>query len=179
MELLFTRADEAAFVAALRDPMPELRLVSDTIWPTSEPPLVEDITTSAERYFYLWDAGAYPELPRRQIADGRWQGPAVGPVVQFERSEVLGQTLLAGSMTGNWGDELSAGFVNAVWSVARRLTVGDIAMLDGSKLPYRAGLDAIRWVTEDESRAFGAKNSPVLFLPRALLPQSEQASSEP
>lgn len=102
-------------------------------------------------------------MPIGSRQDGRFEGPANGPVIQFGRSRLEGEILSSGSVTAGFNNdnpkfaELEA-FTKEVWKILRKHAHSKLICVDqetGQVLNpnvtgYLVWPDAINWVQEEK-----------------------------
>jgi hypothetical protein len=140
-------ADDAAFVAALRERVSDLCLICGDRWPTPDPPVTRTIDDCADHFVYLWSPTVARDLPATERA-GRYDGPKSGLVVQFQRSIVSEGVLRAGSLAVGWdpANKPMAKFVDAAWAALRKATSANLEVADGTPVrTHRIGFSAAAW----------------------------------
>jgi hypothetical protein len=130
LQVFFSPADEAALSRELVAAFPHLAFVDDNIWESPDPPVRVSISQCRANFVFLWNRAVVPVLPSRSRADGRVDGPTVGPVVQFVRSRVTGDLLLSGSLAASSSDPEMLGFVADLWRVLGRWGVKKVRSID-------------------------------------------------
>ena len=152
IQVFMTGTDEARFSEALILAEPDIRLIDGQRWSTTSPPLIASIADATSRLVYLWSPRAVSALPTTRRPDGVTQGPISGVVIQIDRSRMVGNDLLSGSLSTGFAadDKEMDRFVTMVWRVLRQETSDRIETFTGDRRPYRIGRDAARWARESE-----------------------------
>ena len=158
IQLFLLADDEAAFSAALLNARPRLVFVDGARWNTSNPPLVESVSTCTSWWSFLWDTSVVESLPVYVRKDGKFEGPTAGLVIELTRSALQGGALLSGRLAASTdvADKKVAQamdrFADDVWKVMKAVTQAVIAVdpqtgkVIRDKVPeYRAGHHAAAW----------------------------------
>jgi hypothetical protein len=178
VQIFMTPADEEAFSRALRSERPGVRFIDDNVWPTAEPPTCDSINSCGSNLVYLWDTKVCGRLPATRRAEGGFQGPASGPVIQFVRSLVEDEQIRSGRVaagyydTDEFADEMKE-FVRDVWhmlksvSPQRLVAVAQFGrhVINSRPSGYLVGADAARWCRDDSRRVLKDRSTETYFLP--------------
>src|SRR6187431_487230 len=89
-------SDEDVFASRLRVLVPDVLFIDGQRWPTSIPPVHRLISACSANLVYIWSPAVCSELPCKPLANGAFQGPSSGLVVQFARSKQTDRALLSG-----------------------------------------------------------------------------------
>lgn len=179
-ELFMTPVDEDVFASKLQEADSDIAFIDDQRWANPEPPLVPTISAANLRLVYIWNRAIAPQLRGLERPDGMYQGPAAGPVIQFERSTMKDGELRSGSVSAGYdtADEPLARFVRLAMDVLRHATFADVVTLTGDRHPYRIGADAKRWATASEANRLRDR-SVQLYFRIADFPASDPARHDP
>jgi len=171
--ILMTRKDEEVFSREIVCQFPSVVFIDDMIWKTAIAPARESITECKSKFVYLWNQEVYPMLAGIQRADGRFQGPQSGIVIQFVRPTLKEDVLLSGVISVGFQvtDNEMGTFVKGVWKILYRLTHNKLVQVDPKsnralfpRSDIRAGDDAIAWCNQKSKRFFMFNNTPLIHL---------------
>lgn len=178
-QLLFfmTPDDERVFSAQIKARFPGVVVLDDNTWPTKEPIAVASIDQCKSGYAHLWHRILFPHLPVSQRRDGKFQGPTVGPVLQFVRclseANVLRSGRIAlGLSAEKLTDEIDRYFTN-VWSMIKKPATSKLIciapetrqVVNPKVSGYWAWPDAVKWCQTEPSRFFRDRATQNFYLP--------------
>ncbi|MBM4779664.1 MAG: hypothetical protein GQE15_18320 [Archangiaceae bacterium] len=167
LDLCMVADDERALSEALRASHPTVAFVNDVVFPTPDPVLLDSIDQA--KHFgqvLLWERTNFPTLPVMRRNDGRWEGPTVGPVIQYLKPVLKADRLQCGRIAASGGtydeplESANNAFIKDVWAAAKKLTTGvkcvdDKGRLINDKVPaLRAGFHAAEWLRKKRGRFF-------------------------
>jgi hypothetical protein len=157
-------ADEGAFSEAILQEDPSATFVDGQRWTAPAPPVKSSIAECTDRWVYIWSKAVAASLPFIERADGGYDGPTAGPVIQFERSIMSGNELRSGRLaaTIERGSPM-AEFVRTCWRSLTHVTSDRIVTMAGERLPYRVGIHAMAWHLENPSNRLRDRSVEVFF----------------
>lgn len=94
--IFMTHEDEKELSALLKFIFPGVVILDNNVWPTYQPDIASSIDQCKSEYAHLWNRTLFPDLPISRRPDGKFQGPTVGPVLQFVRCIQEGNVLRSG-----------------------------------------------------------------------------------
>ncbi len=133
--------DEEAVFGDIETAVPDVRLVDGSRWPTSTPPTHPRVGDCTQGIVYLWSPSVRPDLPFRERG-GAFDGPSSGVVVQWWRSQTVGDELRSGRFAVGFdaADVAMKEFVDAAFGSLRRMTTDRLQAEDGTAIrQYRLG----------------------------------------
>lgn len=179
VQTFMTNEDERFFSEVLKQNFPALRFLDCNIWGQPEP--LErariDLCTSNYDLVYLWNSSLFPQLPVSRRPDGRYQGPASGPVVQFVRSIQEESVLRSGRVAVGFNkedltDEVTQ-FVNELWKILKRFGISRLIcvrpatgeLINPKVTGYLAWPNAVKWVQAQKGRFLRDRSTQNFYLP--------------
>lgn len=144
-------ADEGRLSALIVEAYPHVRFIDGTVWLSAEPPSFDSIDECTSRVVSIWDAERFPSLPTHRRADGRYEGPTVGPVIQVIRSRLHEAGLSSGRVAAGSDapDPVHLHFLETVFRALRGCTLPVLSKASGKRASnVRVGPAAAAWAKE-------------------------------
>ena len=165
LQLFLLSSDEAALTKLLLEQRPGLQFLDDNVWSSHAPAVATSIDRCSSPFVYLWDRSIVDPLPTMRRQDGQLVGPASGVVIQLIRSRFSGDSLLSGRIAVGIGtddserDSKMTSLAKETWKIVKSFTSNHLSAVDPTSgavvrldvVEYRAGPNAIRWVSESPS----------------------------
>lgn len=128
LNLLLSPSDEVELDVALKKLVPSVVYIDGQRWPTELPPTKPTFLECQNSPIYLWDPTIDSQLPTKLLADGRYQGPSSGMVIQYCRCRVKDNQMASGSLGIGFkiDDKKMSDFVTKVWKAAKSLNTQKI-----------------------------------------------------
>lgn len=133
--------DEDSVFDEIRLHVPDVRLIDGSRWPTSDPPTCDRVGQCTQNIVYLWSPAVRAVLPFLERGDA-FDGPSSGVVVQWWRSQMVGDVLRSGRFAVGYdsADTAMGDFVDAAFGALRRSTNDRLKLADGAAVrQYRIG----------------------------------------
>lgn len=124
-EVLLLPSDETLIEDAVRKTYPNVFFIDQGAWESVEVPPVCMSIQDCGGNAAIWNPGVAPEIRGIARPNGRVDGPQVGPVIQWLRSECREGRLQAGSWAASVDPERNPdmeAFAKDVWNILQRLT---------------------------------------------------------
>lgn len=169
--------DEKAFSVSLKASFPAVVVLDDNIWPTAEPVTVSSIEQCKSGYAHLWNRDLFPELPISPRPDGRFQGPSVGPVVQFVRCVLERNVLRSGRIAlGLSREDLTPSidnYLKELWRFIKKPATSKLVcvnpetgeIINQAVWGYWAWPDAVTWSRAEKGRFLRDRATRNFYLP--------------
>lgn len=198
LKFFMTSNDEEQLSHRLVTAIPSLRFLDDCIWDVSAPIERRTIVECKSNHVYLWDPTVVPRLPIVRRNDGKWEGPASGPVIQLERCTFRDSphVMSSGRLAHGLDDqdpnlEALDKFSQTIWRITKKMACK--SNLVAVELPsqqiinsrvggYILGADAVTWCSAAPERLFRDRGTIVYYRPspvaEAALPRNVDAPSQ-
>jgi len=161
-----TNFDERIFSQALSSTFPKMVFLDGKSWSNPEPVTADSIEHCNSKYndVYLWNKELFPEIPVTLRADGKYHGPASGPVLQFLRCIPEENVLRSGRIVRGFNDEDITPeievYINAVWKILKQPATSALVcvspmsgeIINPKVSSYWVWPDAVRWCRAEAGR---------------------------
>lgn len=177
LQFFLNDEDENKLSEMIKTEFKDSVFVDGSTWDSALPNIKGSLLECDERIVYIWDRSIISELPCVQLADGRYRGPQVGPVIQMIRSIVKKEFFLcSGSLAHSTmsGMERLDNTYKKMRNMLMAISSGGVVLVDkDSKVPlsgekidvFHVGAGAYRWCHEDKKRLLSSRNSEHYYLP--------------
>ena len=162
--IFMTPEDERAFSIELKRQFGDIVVLDDNVWPTPYPIMANSIDQCKSGYAHLWNRSLFPGLPVGPRPDGRFQGPTVGPVLQFARCILEDNVLRSGRVAlgldrRDITPEVEK-YIKEVWRMVKGPATSQLICIDpqtgevinSQVRSYWAWPDAVRWCVAERGR---------------------------
>jgi hypothetical protein len=132
--LLFLLPDDEATIALeVKRALPEVRLVDEWRWEDRMRPPVREYPAECDGEIGLWNSRIEPDLIGVPRANGKIDGPVIGPVVQWTRCRITDGRLNAGRWAAVYDseDKETAAYVRKLWKIVDSATRTDLRRISG------------------------------------------------
>ncbi|MGW0433767.1 hypothetical protein ACWDV4_14665 [Micromonospora sp. NPDC003197] len=133
ISFFLTQEDEVNLTDEIRKQLPEVRLVDEWRWVDPTWPPVRESPADCGGAIGIWNTVIAPELTGVVRANGKVDGPNVGPVVQWLRCRLVDGRLNAGRWAAAYdsADKENAAYVRKLWRMLNSKTRNDLRRVSG------------------------------------------------
>ncbi len=125
LNLLLHGNDEHNLQEELSRDCPDILFIDGQRWDTPLPPAQQGLNECKGDLIYIWNPKDYPELPYKELASGKIQGPTSGLVIQYRRCNVFENRLTFGDIGVGYrnDDILMDNLTKSIWKAFKKINV--------------------------------------------------------